>query len=150
MNGAPVAEKSKIQQSTTLSVTEAELCSGVDCVQDMLFAMRVIESIGLRVRKPMMLTIDNKGAVDYANNWSSSGRMRHACIKLSFIRELKEKGVINVNWCKSEEMPADLFTKNLVDQSSNDTLLHFAELMIMIEVKGSVGVHFIIITLTTI
>jgi hypothetical protein len=103
----------KIQQSTTLSVTEAELCSGVDCVQDMLFAMRVIESIGLRVRKPMMLTIDNKGAVDYANNWSSSGRMRHACIKLSFIRELKEKGVINVNWCKSEEMPADLFTKNL-------------------------------------
>jgi hypothetical protein len=113
LNGAPVAEKSKIQQSTTLSVTEAELCSGVDCVQDMLFAMRVIESIGLRVRKPMMLTIDNKGAVDYANNWSSSGRMRHACIKLSFIRELKEKGVINVNWCKSEEMPADLFTKNL-------------------------------------
>jgi hypothetical protein len=63
MNGAPLAEKSKIQQSTTLSVTEAELGSGVDCVQDMLFAMRVLESVGLRVRKPMKLTIDNKGAV---------------------------------------------------------------------------------------
>jgi hypothetical protein len=79
----------------------------------MLFAMRVIESIGWRVQKPMTLTIDNNGAVDYANNWSSSGRMRHTCIKLSFLRELKEKGLIDVNWCESEEIPADLFTKNL-------------------------------------
>jgi hypothetical protein len=87
------------------------LCSGVECVQDMLFAMRVIELFGLRVQKPMTLTIDNKRAVDYANNWSSSGRIRHTYIKLSFLRELKEKGLINVKWCKSEEMPADLFTK---------------------------------------
>jgi hypothetical protein len=64
LNGAPVSEKSKIQQSTTLSVTEAELCSGVDCLQDMLFAMRVLESIGLEVRKPMKIHIENKGAVD--------------------------------------------------------------------------------------
>jgi hypothetical protein len=113
LQGAPIAEKSKIQQSTTLSVTEAELNSGIDCVQDMLFAMRVLESIGLRVQKPMKITIDNKGAVDYANNWSSSGRMRHSCIKLSFLRELKEKGMIDVEWCRSEDMPADLFTKNL-------------------------------------
>jgi hypothetical protein len=147
MNGASVVEKSKIQPSTTLSVTEAELGSGVDCVQDMLFAMRVIESIGLRVRKPMKLTIDNKGAVDYSNNWSSGGRMRHACIKLSFIRELKEKDVIEVNWCRSEEMAADLFTKNL---SGPIFKLHFVEPMIMIEVKGSVGVHFLLITLTMI
>jgi hypothetical protein len=31
LNGAPISEKSKIQQSTTLSVTEAELCSGGLC-----------------------------------------------------------------------------------------------------------------------
>jgi hypothetical protein len=113
LNDSPIAEKSKLQQSTTLSVTEAELTSGIDCAQDMLFAMRVLESIGLRVNKPMMLTIDNKGAVNYANNWSTGGRMRHSVIKLSFLRELKEAGLIEVNWCKSEEMPADLFTKNL-------------------------------------
>jgi hypothetical protein len=113
LNGAPISEKSKIQQSTTLSVTEAELCSGVDCVQEMLFAMRVLESIGLKIRKPMKIQIDNKGAVDYANNWSASGRMRHSCIKLSFVRELKEQGLLDIEWCRSEDMPADLFTKNL-------------------------------------
>jgi hypothetical protein len=113
LQGAPIVEKSKVQQSTTLSVTEAELCSGTDCAQDMLFGMRVIESIGLRVKKPMKLSIDNKGAVDYANNWSNSGRMRHISIKLSFLRELKEEGLIDVAWCGTEHMPADLFTKNL-------------------------------------
>jgi hypothetical protein len=75
--------------------------------------MRIVESIGLIVAKPMKLVIDNKGAVDYANTWSSGGRMRHACIKLSFLRELKESGLISIKWCKSEDIPADIFTKNL-------------------------------------
>jgi hypothetical protein len=113
LQNAPISEKSKVQQSTTLSVTEAELTSGVECAQDMLFAMRVVESIGLRVKKPMQLSIDNKGAVDYANNWSSGGRMKHACIRLDFLRELKEAELIDVTWCPTTDMPADLFTKNL-------------------------------------
>ena len=113
LHGAPIVEKTKVQQSTTLSVTEAELTSGTECAQDMMYAMRVIESIGLQVKKPMKLQIDNKGAVDYSNNWSSSGRMRHACIRLSFLRELKEAGLILVEWCQSNDMPADLLTKNL-------------------------------------
>jgi hypothetical protein len=110
---APIAEKSKVQHATTLSTTEAELYSGVDCAQDMLYGMRVIESIGLSVQKPMKLQIDNKGAVEYANNWSTGGRMRHATIRLGFLRELKEKGLVDVEWCKSEDMTADVFTKNL-------------------------------------
>jgi hypothetical protein len=116
LQGATISEKSKVQQSTTLSVTEAELNSGMECIQDMLFAMRILESVGLKVKKPMNITIDNKGAVDYANNWTTGGRMRHAAVKLNFMRELKERGIIEVNWCRSEDMPADLFTKNLGGQ----------------------------------
>jgi hypothetical protein len=113
LNNASIVEKSKMQQAKTLLATEAELISGTDCAQDMLFAMRVLESIGLRVKKPMLLRIDNNGAVEYANIWSTGGRMRHAIIRLSFLRELKETGLISVEWCRSENMPADLFTKNL-------------------------------------
>jgi hypothetical protein len=39
--------------------------------------------------------------------------MRHACIKLKFLRELKEAGLVEVEWCNTENMPADLFTKHL-------------------------------------
>jgi hypothetical protein len=75
--------------------------------------MRVLESVGLTVKKPTVLAIDNKGAVDYANNWSAGGRMRHATTRLAFLCELKEQGIIEVEWCRSEDMLADLFTKNL-------------------------------------
>jgi hypothetical protein len=41
-----------VDQSTPLLVTEAELKSGIECAQDMLDAMRVLDSIGLQVQKP--------------------------------------------------------------------------------------------------
>jgi hypothetical protein len=79
----------------------------------MLFIMRVLESIGLKVRKPMVLEIDNKGAVDLMHNWSVSGRTRHNSIRQSFLRELNEEGILEVFWIATEDNSADLFTKNL-------------------------------------
>jgi hypothetical protein len=29
------------------------------------------------------------------------------------VREIKEQGLLDIEWCESEDMPADLFTKNL-------------------------------------
>jgi hypothetical protein len=33
--------------------------------------------MGLKVKLPMILEMDNKGAVDLANNWIIGGRTRH-------------------------------------------------------------------------
>ena len=54
--------RSNTQKSVTLSVTEAEQAAAVGCAQDMLFVMRLLESIGLKVKKPMVLKLANKGA----------------------------------------------------------------------------------------
>ena len=113
LNGASISEKSKMQNCITLSVTEAEAVAGVGCAQDMLFAMHVLESMGLKVQKPMILWIDNKGAVDLFNNWSVAGRTRHIGARLNFMRELKEQGVLEVKWIASEDNNSDMFTKNL-------------------------------------
>ena len=61
----------------------------------------------------MILEMDNKGAVDLANNWSQGGRTKHMDIRYMWLRELKEKGLIRVNWLSGKENSADLFTKNL-------------------------------------
>ena len=63
-----------MQNCTMLSVTEAEVVAGVECAQQMLFEKNVIESMGLKVKLPMILWMDNKGAVDLFNNWSVTGR----------------------------------------------------------------------------
>jgi hypothetical protein len=96
-----------------LDVMSAELVSGTQCAQDMLFIMRVLESMGLKIKKPMVLEIDNEGAVDLSHNWSVSGRTRHDSIRQSFLRELNEEGIVEVYWIPTEENSSDLFTKNL-------------------------------------
>jgi hypothetical protein len=111
--GAPISMKSKMQTTTTLSVTEAELVAAVTCAQDLLFEKRVLESIGLQVELPMILEVDNKGVVDLANNWSIGGRTRHITVRTNFLRELKEEGLLKVVWIPTERNSSDLFTKNL-------------------------------------
>ena len=67
----------------------------------------------LQVELPMILEVDNKGAVDFINGWSVSGRLRHIQNKMYYLRELKEAGLIKITWKKGEEMTSDIFTKNL-------------------------------------
>jgi hypothetical protein len=52
-----------MQQHVMLSFTEAELAAGVECAQDMIFTMRLIESLGSKMKLQMLLEMDNKGAV---------------------------------------------------------------------------------------
>ena len=58
LEGAPVLVRSSMQKFVALSVTEAEAVSAVSFAQDMLYTMRVIESIGLKVEKLMILEVD--------------------------------------------------------------------------------------------
>jgi hypothetical protein len=113
LNGASFSRKSHLQTTTTLSVTEAETVVAVECVQDMLFGMHLLESMGLKVKKPMVLEIDNKGAKDLAHNWSIGGRTCHITTKINFLRELKEQGLLIVRWIPTSANTSDLFTKNL-------------------------------------
>ena len=72
---------SSTQKHVVLSVTEAELYVAVSTSQDMLYVMNVLLSIGLFVELPMVLEVDNMGAVHLVNNWSVSGRTRHIDVR---------------------------------------------------------------------
>ena len=88
--------------------------SGVQCAQDMLYIKRVLlESMGLQVELPMILRIDNSGAVDLGNNWATGGRTRHIETRMFFLRDMKEEGIIKTMWIKGDENPVNMFTKNL-------------------------------------
>ena len=61
----------------------------------------------------MILEVDYKGAVDFANNWSVAGRTRHIEVKQYYLRELKEAGILKVQWKSGDQMTSDIFAKNL-------------------------------------
>ena len=94
-------------------MTEAECTAGVACAQDMLYIMQVIESVGLDVEKMMVFKMNNKGAVDLANNWSVGGHERHIDLQSHFLWELNKVCVIKVGWISTDENVANLFTKSL-------------------------------------
>ena len=56
-----------------------------------MFEKHVLESLGLHVKGPMQLLIDNSGCIDLICNWSSGGRTRHMDAKMFWLRELKEE-----------------------------------------------------------
>jgi hypothetical protein len=113
LNEVLVSARSKMQECVTLSVTEAELMAVASCIQDMIYIKNIINSMGLKVKLPMEIRVDNKGAKDLVNNWSVGSRTRHIGVRLNYLRELKEKGVIKIIWISSKENVADILTKNL-------------------------------------
>jgi hypothetical protein len=54
-------------------------------MQDMLYMKNVLQSLGLKVKLPMVLEMDNQGAVNLANNWSVGGRTRHIDVNSVFL-----------------------------------------------------------------
>jgi hypothetical protein len=113
LNGALVTAKSKMQECVTLSVIEAELVAVTKCIQDMLYIWNVLESMGLKVKVPMKVDLDNKGAKDIINNWSVGGQTRHVGVRFNFLRELKESGVIEIHWISTHDNCTDIHRKNL-------------------------------------
>ncbi len=79
----------------------------------MLYMKNILESLGLRVKLPMVLEMDNQRAVYLANNWSIGGRTRHIDVQSVFLREPKEAGVLVIKWIAGAVNEADIFTKNL-------------------------------------
>jgi hypothetical protein len=75
--GAPVIQCSTMQRIVALSVKEAKLFAAKKNAQDMLYTNRIVESLGLHVQFPMILEVENKGAVDLVNNYNVGGRTHH-------------------------------------------------------------------------
>jgi hypothetical protein len=113
LNDSPIVFGSVTQKHVTLSVTEAELAAAVSLVQDMMYVYRVMMSLGLEVELPMLVEMDNSGARDLANSWSVGGRTRHVDVRMFFLRELKEDGLLSFKHVSGTENESDIFTKNV-------------------------------------
>jgi hypothetical protein len=113
MEEALITVKSGMQKIVALSVTEAETIAAVQCVQEMIYCKKVLESLNLKAKLPMVIEIDNKGAVDLINGWSTAGGTKHIDVRLMYLRELKEQGIIRIEWIPTDENESDIFTKNV-------------------------------------
>lgn len=96
VEGAIVAVKSGMQRIVALSIAEAKLIALIQCIQEMMYVKKLIESLELTVELPMLVECDNKGGVDLANGWSVSKNSNHINVCINFFRELKENKIIRI------------------------------------------------------
>jgi hypothetical protein len=73
--------RSATQKTVALSSCKVELNAAVLCVQDMMYQRNTLESIRLKVELPMILEMDNEGAVDLVNSFSVGGCAQHINVK---------------------------------------------------------------------
>ena len=116
LNKLPIAHKSKMQSSASLSMAEGELIAACDAAQIMLFVMHVLEDMGLHVKKPMILRVECKEAIDLAYGWNVSGLTKHASIKACFLLELKEANTVLCVRMPTTANLTDMYSKNLTQQ----------------------------------
>lgn len=112
LNGAPISWRSKIQRAATLSSCEAEYYAMSETAQEVLYVKSVLEFLACKVKLPIVIKVDNQGAIFLANNESST-RTKHIDVRYHFVRDLVEAEVIKFEYVKTEENRADPNTKNV-------------------------------------
>ena len=75
--------------------------------------------MGKKVNLPMKLKMDNVGAMYMAKNQAPGQRTKHVDIWYNYVKELIKKGELEVEFVKSENNLADIFTKNTRDILNN-------------------------------
>jgi hypothetical protein len=119
--GAPVSWKSKSSKSVTLSSTEAEYYASSEAAKELMFIYNIIKGIGeeKNLQLPIVLRVDNTGAIYLANNHATSPRTKHIDIRAHYVRELIDNGFLIVKFIKSIDNDADIYTKNVSEELFN-------------------------------
>ena len=113
MNGAPIMWRSKKQSIVTLSSTEAEYVGMTMTAIELIWLIEILKFMQILPKEQILLFVDNQSAMKIAWNPKQHGRTKHIDVRMHFIREKISEGFFNLRYIKSEEMLADMLTKNL-------------------------------------
>ena len=115
--GAAINPLSRRQHCITMSSTEAELVALADAAIELIHVDGTLRHIGYRHDEPIEVGTDNKGAHDLCHRFTSAQNSRHIDRKQFKLREMRGAGLVTVVHVRTEDNPADIFTKILPRQT---------------------------------
>jgi len=111
--GVPISWKSKGMKSVTLSSSEAEYVALSEAAKEMKFVYQLLQSMGMKVKTPIIVRVDNIGAIFMAENVAVSQRTKHIDVKYRFVQEFVMDGFLKIIFVRTLDNHADIFTKNV-------------------------------------
>lgn len=113
VGGGAVAWSSKKQTTVALSSTEAEYSAIAHATRQIIWLRYLFDALGYPQDDPSLLFSDNGSAIALTGNPQFHMRSKHFDIQNHFVREKTEEEIIEVVYCPTNEMVADIFTKGL-------------------------------------
>lgn len=86
------------------------------CTKEAVWFKRFLHDVGCQQVGALEILEDNQGCMALAKNPVSHARTKHIDIQHHFIREKVENGEVELKYCRSTQMPADLLTKALTKE----------------------------------
>jgi hypothetical protein len=112
LNGNLISWRSKKQDRTAQSSTEAEYIALFHGIQEAIWVKQLLEELEFKVKGgSVKIYQDNKGAINLAENAVYSPRTKHVDIKYHFIRQAVARGEVKLEYVGTENMKADGLTK---------------------------------------
>ena len=105
--GGAISWLSKKQAVVALSISEAEYVALSMAAQEAAWFQKLFADLRMPT-KAIVIKEDNQGAIALARNPVSHSRTKHIDIRF---REAQEQGTIDIEYCPTYEMVADLLTK---------------------------------------
>jgi hypothetical protein len=93
-----------------------------------IHAENLIGFLGFSCLKPYTMYTDSTACLSIASNPDRIGNVRHLAIRYNLVRCYITIGEINMIFCVTEEMVADLLTKIVVGAQDNRLTLRFYNL----------------------
>ena len=104
---------SKKQPIVTLSSCEAEYVAATSCVCHAIWLRNLLKELSMTQEDPTQICVDNKSAIALAKNPVFHDRSKHIDICYHYIRECITRKDVQVEYVKSQDQIADIFTKPL-------------------------------------
>ena len=113
IGGGAVSWSSKLQSLIALSTTEAEHIAAVEAEKEIIWMHQFMGELGYQVSGPSLLRMDNQSAIAVSKNPEHHGKMKHPSLRLFWLRDAVQDGLIEPAFVSTEDMAADILTKVL-------------------------------------
>ncbi len=114
MAGGAVSWKSKKQGCIALPSCEAEYMALASSVKEAIWLRNIFGFITSQSKySPILLQVENQGAIKVSKNDSFSTRTKHIDIQYHFVRDSLSKNLFSIQYCPTSEMAVDILTRPL-------------------------------------
>ncbi len=139
ISGAVVSWKSRKQTCVALSTAETEYVALVGATHEAAWMRQLRNDLCHEQVGSTVIYEDNQAAIAISQQQHSHSKMKHTDIRYHFVRKLVQDNTIELQYCRTDDMIADILTKGLTHEKFSRLCTIRIERSVCLHVRRSVG-----------